>query len=31
MKSTSHTVLLHIGLYRKDRDDRWGYASPRAI
>jgi len=30
-KSMFRTVLLHTGLYRKDRSGRWGYASPQAV
>lgn len=30
-KSMFRTILLHTGLYRKDKSGRWGYASPNAI
>jgi len=30
-KSMFRTVLLHTGLYRKDRNGRWGYAAPKAV
>lgn len=30
-KSMFRTVLLHTGLYKKDRDGRYGYVSPRAV
>ena len=30
-KSMFRTVLLHTGLYKKDRNGRWGYVSPHAV
>lgn len=30
-KSMFRSVLLHTGLYKKDRNSRWGYISPHAV